>query len=123
MISTQEKDLAPWAMAYATQQGCQACRVRLSQGSENSIEFRNDNIEKLIRSIERQLVISLFVDGRYGAISTNRLQRDEVQRFIDNGIAATRLLEEDPDRTLPPASLYYTGNGEGLEQFDHSIKE
>ena len=110
-------------MAYATQQGCQACRVRLAQGSENSIEFRKNTIEKLTGSMERQLVISLFVDGRYGAISTNRLQREEVQRFIDNGIAATRLLEEDLDRTLPPASLYYTGDGEGLEQFDHHILE
>ena len=56
-------------------------------------------------------MIHLFVDGRFGSFSTNRLDKKELESFIRNGIASTRFLAEDKARTLPDSSLYYKGGG------------
>lgn len=47
------------------------------------------------------MVVHLFVDGRYGSYSTNRLDKKELEKFIKDGISATRFLAEDKARTLP----------------------
>lgn len=66
-------------------------------------------IDRLQQASENSMVIHLFVDGRYGSFSTNRLDKKELEKFIRNGIDSTRYLAEDKARTLPDASLYYKG--------------
>ncbi|MDR2472499.1 MAG: TldD/PmbA family protein, partial [Tannerella sp.] len=63
----------------------------------------------------------LFVDGRYGSISTNRLDWSELQRFIRNGIDSIRYLAQDIARSIPDASLYYTGGKPDLQLYDSKI--
>ena len=111
MITNDNKKLAQWAMEFALKNGCQASRVSLYNGSSSSIEVRDMKIDRLQQASENNLVIQLFVDGRFGAISTNRLDKKELEAFIRNGIESTRFLAEDKARTLPDASRYYKGNG------------
>ncbi|MCC8143157.1 MAG: TldD/PmbA family protein [Tannerellaceae bacterium] len=118
MITNENKKLAQWAMDFALQHGCQASRVTLYTGSNSSYEVRDMVIDKLQQASENSLIIQLFVDGRYGSFSTNRLNREELEKFIRNGIDATRYLAEDKDRTLPDASLYYKGGNKDLELKD-----
>jgi PmbA protein len=75
-------------------------------------------IDSLQQATENGLSIQLFVDGRFGAISTNRLDKNELEPFIKNGIESTRYLAEDKARTLPDASLYYKGGGGDLQLYD-----
>lgn len=118
MISNEHKKLAQWAMEYALKNGCQASRVSLYTGFSSSIEVRDMKIDKLQQASENGLVINIFVDGRYGSFSTNRLDKAELERFIKGGIESTRFLAEDKFRTLPDASLYYKGGGEPLALID-----
>ena len=118
MISYEHKRLAQWAMEYALKNGCQASRVSLYTGFSSSIEVRDMKIDKLQQASENGLVINLFVDGRYGSFSTNRLNKVELERFIKGGIDSTRFLAEDKFRTLPDASLYYKGGGAPLSLID-----
>lgn len=118
MITNENKKLAQWTMEYALKNGCQASRVSLYNGSSSSIEIRDRKIDRLHQASENSLVIQLFVDGRYGSFSTNRLDKKELEKFIKDGIDATRFLAEDKARTLPDPSLYYKGGNADLQLID-----
>lgn len=118
MITNENKKLAQWAMEYALKNGCQSSRVALYNGSSSSFEIRDMKIDRLQQASENSLVIHLFVDGRYGSYSTNRLDKHELEKFIKDGIAATRFLAEDKARALPDASLYYKGGAADLRLID-----
>lgn len=104
MITNENKKLAQWAMEYALKNGCQSSRVTLYNGSSSSFEIRDMKIDRLQQASENSMVVHLFVDGRYGSYSTNRLDKKELEKFIKDGIAATRFLAETRlarCRTLP----------------------
>ena len=103
------KDVARYALEYASKRGCQQASVLLSMGEENEVEVRDGKVDRLHHSGGCQLSLSLFVDGAYSTISTNRLEREELERFIDKGVISTRFLEKDPYRSLPEESMYYRG--------------
>lgn len=118
MISSDHKDTARWAMEYALQNGCQQARVGISSGSSNDFEVLNTKLDRLTQASENSMNIELFVDGRYGSFSTNRINRKELEGFIKNNIASTRFLAEDPARTLPNPTTYYKGGQPDLGNRD-----
>lgn len=118
MITEENKKLAQWAMEYALKNGCQASRISIYYGSNSSFEVRDRKIDRLQQASENSMSIQLFVDGRYGSYSTNRLDKKELETFIKGGIEATRFLAEDKARTLPDPSRYYKGGEPDLQLFD-----
>jgi PmbA protein len=118
MISNQHKSLAQWAMNYALKQGCQASKVTIYTGSNSSFEVLDAKIDKLQQAAENSLVIHLYVDGRFSSYSTNRLDKEELEGFIRNGIESTRFLAEDPFRQLPNPARYYKGGAPSLNLLD-----
>lgn len=118
MITNENKKLAQWAMEFALKNGCQSSRVTIYNGSSSSFEIRDMKVDRLQQASENSLVIHLYVDGRYGSFSTNRLDKKELETFIRNGIDSTRFLAEDKARTLPDASLYYKGGKADLQLID-----
>ncbi|MEG2854319.1 MULTISPECIES: TldD/PmbA family protein [Bacteroides] len=121
MISDSNKKLAQWAMDYALQNGCQQAKVDLSSGSNSSFELRDAKMDRLQQASENQLTLSVYVDGRYGMYSTNRLDKKELESFIKNGIDATRYLAKDEARMLPDASRYYQGGKPDLQLTDAKL--
>jgi PmbA protein len=121
MITSENKKLAAWAMEYALKNGCQAARVTLYANSNSSFELRNATIDRLQQASENGLGISLYVDGRYGNISTNRLNKSELETFIKNGIESTRYLAPDECRVLPDPARYYKGDKPDLKLFDEQV--
>lgn len=109
MITNENKKLAQWTMEFALKNGCQSSRVTLYNGASSSFEIRDMKIDRLQQASENSMVIHLYVDGRYGSYSTNRLDKKELEKFIQDGIAATRFLAEDTARSLPDPSIYYKG--------------
>lgn len=122
MITQINKDLAQWAMEYALKNGCQQARVSLFNGSESSYEVRDMKTDRLLSASENGLSIQLFVDGKFGSYSTNRLTKEELGKLIKNGIDATRYLMEDTDRKLPDMTRYYKGGGVDLELYDQQFE-
>ena len=93
-------------MEFALRNSSQASRVSLYTGFSSSIEVRDMKIDKLQQASENGLVINIFVDGRYGSFSTNRLNKAELNDFIKEGINSTRFLAEDKFRPYPiPRSI------------------
>ena len=104
MITDNNKKLAQWAMDYALKNGCRAAKLVLYSNSNASFELRDAKMDKLQQASESGLSISLYVDGKYGSYSTNRLDKKELETFIKNGIESTRYLAVDEARVLPDAS-------------------
>ena len=82
MITEENKKLAQWAMDYALHHGAQHARLVLYTESSTSFDLRDGRIDRLQQAAESGLGISLFVDGRYGTYSTNRLHQEELKRFL-----------------------------------------
>lgn len=100
-------EIADWALEEALRQGAQAVRAELSCLDNVTVQCQDTEVSSLQQSCGCGLVLRLFVDGRYGSYSTNRLEINELRNLISNGIACTRLLTPDPDRVLPDPSRYY----------------
>ncbi|GHT79406.1 modulator protein [Bacteroidia bacterium] len=109
MISKEYKALAHQILDFARQNGCSACRISIDSGMENSFEYRDTKLEQLQQSSQRQFSVTLFVDGRYGTYSTNRIEASELKKFVKNAIDSTRYLAEDSNRALPSQDRYYKG--------------
>lgn len=123
MISKENKEIAQWAIDTAMANGCQQARASIITGQNNSFEYRDKQLDKLHQSSENKLYIELFVDGRYGSFSTNRIDKNILDKFIRDGIDSTRLLSEDPCRQLPDPSRYYKADGNDLDLFDQSYHD
>ncbi|MCL2650747.1 MAG: TldD/PmbA family protein [Candidatus Azobacteroides sp.] len=119
MISQQYKELAQWALKFALDNGCSDARISIYSGTNNSLEYRDTQLDKLEQSSENAMNIQLFVDGRYASYSTNRMDKRELDNFIIKGIETTRLLEKDEFRKLPDSNRYYKGAGKGLDVYDN----
>ncbi len=123
MISNEYKKLAKWAMNYGLKQGCQAVRISVFNGSDTELEVRDEQLDKLQQSSENQLVFNAFVDGRYGSFTTNRLEKNELSKFISKAIESVKYLAVDECRKLPDDSLYYKGKMDSLNMFDAKFNE
>lgn len=118
MITKDNKDLAQWALDFATKNGCQQAKVKLYNGTNSSFEVRNMQMERLQQASENLLVVDFYVDGKYGSFSTNRLDKQELYQYIPMNIEATRFLAEDSARVLPDESRYYKGGKPDLQLLD-----
>lgn len=121
MISTEYKELAHWAMDECLKQGCQAVRLFIYSGTNTDFEVRDKQLDKLQQSSENQLVFNLYLDGRYGSFSTNRMEKAEIGKFIENAVESVRYLAPDPCRQLPDASRYYQGGMPDLDLYDATL--
>jgi PmbA protein len=121
MISKEYKELAKWAVQYALGKGCSNARVSVYSNTSDSLEYRDTQIDKLEQSTEGGMSIQLFVDGRYASYSTNRLDKKELERYIANGVEATRFLAKDEFRRLPQPERYYKDNGRDLDTYDNDV--
>lgn len=123
MITQEYKNLAQWALKYALDKGCSDARISVYNGTDNSFEYRDTQLDRLEQSSENGMSIQLYVDGRFASFSTNRLDKKELEKFISNGIATTRYLAKDEFRKLADSSRLYGGDGKGLDLYDEFVEK
>ena len=75
MTKEEKYILSKWAMDHALKNGAQQASVSISDSRSSSIEVRDEKIDKLEQAIQSSLSIRLFVDKRYSAHSTNRINK------------------------------------------------
>ncbi|MPQ46157.1 TldD/PmbA family protein [Marinifilum sp. N1E240] len=120
MKDNKKMELAHWASKYATENGAKEVSVSVYDSKESEVEVRKQKIEKIQESIESGLSIKLYVNGKYSTHSTNRLKKNELERFIKEAILGTNYLAEDKYRSLPDRHLCYDGEEKDLKLFDSS---
>ena len=120
MITPHEISLAQHCIRHAVSSGASAARVSLNKTVTDSYTILNGELDKVSHSADRSIYIYLFVDGRYGTFSTNRLEQSELEEFVVKAIEMVRMLGEDYCRRLPDPERTAKDaiTGRELELFD-----
>ena len=118
MITEKELNFVREALEMAKRAGAQHARATLSLSEEDLVATLDGEVDRVTHCADRSLSLALFVDGRYGSYSTNKLDAASLAGFIERAVAATRMVAPDPLRVLPdPARCCHdalTGNELGL---------
>ena len=101
MITENELAFVREALRMAQGAGAQHARVTLSKSEEDLVATLDGEVDRVTHCADRSLALALFVDGRFGSFSTNKLDPAALEGFIARAVAATRMVAEDPCRTLP----------------------
>lgn len=115
MITANETRLARHCISHAAACGASAARVYLNKCVTDSYTILNGELDKVTHSADRSIYIYLYVDGRYGTFSTNRLEEKELEDFVEKAIEMVRMLGEDECRQLPDPSRTAKDAVTGLE--------
>ena len=124
LLTKEEIALARHCLAFAQAEGAQKARITLSKTLMNLIGLLNGEVDKTSHALDRSLQLQLFVDGRFGTFSSNKLDREGLERFIRDAIGTVRMLEADCCRDLPaPERLAKDAlDGRELDLYDESVE-
>ena len=100
------KQIARDAVATALQSGAREAAATINRSRDVSVEWRDGKVERVSEATRRSLALQLYVDGRYSQVSSSDLRPEALATFIADGITMTRVLAQDPFRSLPDAALY-----------------
>jgi PmbA protein len=106
------------ALRLAQAAGAQEAAVSVGAGVSVELAQRDGRLEQATESRSRSLSLRLLVDDRYSSHGTADLRTEAVEVFVRRAVAATRLLEPDPDRALPPAEACGEARGVDLDLWD-----
>ena len=115
MIVANEIELARYCIEFAIKSGASAARLSLNKNLMDSYTVLNGELDKVSHSADRSIYLYLYVDGRYGTFSTNRLEKKELEEFISQAIVMVKMLGEDQFRRLPDAERTAKDAATGLE--------
>lgn len=104
MITEQEIDLCRSCLDYAREAGASKSRVNLCKSHMELVAVLDGGVDKVTSCQDRSITVSLFVDGRYGNFSTNKLSESSLRAFIFKAADTVRMLAPDPCRDLPDQS-------------------
>ena len=101
LLTQEEITLAKHCLAFAREQGADAVRITLTKSLLNLVGLLNGEVDKTAHALDRSLQLQLFVEGRFGSFSSNRLEKEGLEAFIREAIGTVRMLEADACRALP----------------------
>ena len=124
-LGKEEIRLAEKSLETALRLGANKARVTLNKSLMELYGTLNGELDKVNHCLDRSMSVCLFVDGRFGSFSTNRLDEDELETFLAKSISTVRMLAEDPCRDLPDPSRTAkdASTGKELCLFDPSYPE
>ncbi len=105
------RELAAWAIKTAKAAGADAAKVGINSERFVEIAYRERKPENIKEAAKKRLYIEIFANKRYSGQNTSDLRKMALKTFIENAVATTKLLAEDPFRTLPD-SKYYEGRAD-----------
>ncbi len=105
-MNKELKDLAGWTVKAAKSAGADDCKVSISGERLVEVSYRDRKPENIKEATTKSLYIQIYVNRRYSGQSTSDLRKDALKDFISNAVATTKLLAEDPYRTLPDPKYY-----------------
>lgn len=101
ILTTEEMALARHCLNFALEQGADKVRITLTKSLLNLVGLLNGEVDKTSHALDRSLQLQLFVEGRFGSFSSNRLEKEGLEAFIREAIDTVKMLEADAFRTLP----------------------
>ncbi len=120
MKKSDRLELAGWVVKQARKLGATEVAVNIAKSREIEVDLRERKLDTLKESTQNSLNLDLLVDGRYSGHSTNDLRQESLSPFIEEAVAMTRYLSEDPHRRLPDPKYYEGQARKKLKLFDAS---
>ena len=118
MIDNREITLLEQMLEYARKSGAQKAKMTLSKSNEDLVATLNGEVDKVTHCEDRSLSLALYVDGKFGSFSTNKIEGNSLKTFIDKAIAVVKMIEADDCRDLTEPERQckdaITGNELGL---------
>ncbi|MCK5685462.1 TldD/PmbA family protein [bacterium] len=114
-------DLLNWVEKKAMALGAKEVVGKISTNSGVEITLRDGEMETLKESVQAQLSLHIYYNNRYSNHQTNNLDRNKLEKFIQNAIDMTGYLAEDLDRQLPDPELYPKDLRRNLEMMDKTV--
>ena len=111
IMNKEMLDLVTWVIKATKSAGADDCKVNLDSDRSVEISYRDRRPENIKEASTKALNIEVYVNNRFSVQSTSDLRKGALQDFITNAVAATKLLAEDPQRSLPDPK-YYQGRSE-----------
>ena len=100
-LTEEEIALAKHCLNFALKEGAEKVRITLTKSLLNLVGLLNGEVDKTSHALDRSLQLQLFVEGRFGSFSSNRLEKEGLEAFIREAIDTVKMLEADAFRTLP----------------------
>jgi PmbA protein len=122
-MSTDLLETARAAMALAKKHGAADAAATASTSRDVETTWRDGKLEKVADATSRSIALNLYIDGKYGSMSTSDLRPAALERFVQDAVGLVRSLAKDPHRKLPDPSLYQGRTTADLETFDEAISE
>ena len=125
LINEIEEKVARRCLEHALSSGADKARVTLSKNLTELYGTLNGKLDKVSRSMDRALSISIFANGRYGNFSANRLEEKELFPFIEKAVKTVGTLAKDPCRDLPSPDRQVKGalTGDELGLLDPACED
>ena len=122
LINQEEMALARHCLDYALEQGASAVRITLTKSLMNLTGLLNGQVDKVAHALDRSLQLQLFVEGRFGSFSSNRLQG--LEDFIREAVNTVKMLQPDACRCLPSPErcAHDAAGGRELDLYDPSYE-
>jgi PmbA protein len=111
-------DLAAWGIDAAKAAGAAGCRININSARNVEVSYRERKPETIKEASTKSLSLEIFVNGRYSSMSTSDLRKPALKDFITRAVSQTKLLAEDPFRTLPDPKYYQGQQKADLEMVD-----
>lgn len=115
LLTQEEMALSRHCLAFALEAGAHKARITLTKSLMNLTGLLNGEVDKVALALDRSLQLQLFVDGRFGTFSSNRLEQKELEAFIRESIDTVRMLEADACRQLPAPERLVKNARTGME--------
>lgn len=100
-LTENEILLAKECITLAKEAGAEKVRVTLNKSLMELFGMLDGELDKVTHALDRSLSIVLFVDGKSGSFSTNRLVKEDLKEFITRAVSTVRMLAKDECRDLP----------------------
>ncbi len=104
MLTEKEIRVADVCLQKALRLGADKVRITLNKSLMELFGTLNGELDKVNHCLDRSISVCLFVDGKFGSFSTNRLVESELDDFLKKAIATVKMLAKDPCRDLPDPS-------------------
>lgn len=122
-MSQSLSETAKSALVLAKKHGATDAAAEIERSRDVETTWRDGKIEKVSDATSRSLSLTLYVDGRYGAMTTSDLRPEALGAFVESSVQMVRALAKDPHRKLPDPSLYGGRSAADLETFDPAVVE
>ncbi|MGQ9471341.1 MAG: TldD/PmbA family protein [Candidatus Aminicenantales bacterium] len=99
-------ELAHWCLKKVKIAGASDCSLLVRSERFVNISYRDRKPENIKEASTRELSLEVYAAGRYSVQKTSDLRRESLEKFIDEAVAMTKLLDPDPYRTLPDPEYF-----------------